>query len=98
MTLEYLRPKPLLIIALVLITCAALIVYARTRANKTAFSLAQDFPRGAVVYAQFKDLPGLIKQWDQSRLWARFHLWDRSRRSVRSPQWVRSRRWVRSRL
>lgn len=68
MTLEYFRPKPLSIIALVLIICASLFVYAKTRSNKTAFGLAEDFPRGALVYAQFKDLPELIKQWDQSRL------------------------------
>ncbi len=68
MTLKYLRPKPLSIIALVLIICAALLVYARTRSNKGAFTLAEDFPRGALVYAQFKDLPELVKQWDQSRL------------------------------
>ncbi len=68
MTLKYLRPKPLSIIALVLIICAALFVYARTRSNKDAFTLAEDFPRGALVYAQFRDLPELIKQWDQSRL------------------------------
>ena len=68
MILKYLRPKRLLIIALVLITCAALIVYARTRSNRRAFGQAEDFPRGALLYAQFKDLPGLIKQWDQSRL------------------------------
>ncbi len=63
-----LRPKPLSIIALVLIVCAGLFVYAKTRSNKSAFSLAEDFPRGALVYAQFGDLPALIKQWDQSRL------------------------------
>ena len=68
MTLKYLRPKPLSIIALVLIICAALFVYARTRSNRTTFTLAEDFPRGALVYAQFKDLPELIKQWDQSHL------------------------------
>ena len=68
MTITYLKSKPLLIISVVLIICAALFVYARTRSNKTAFGLAEDFPRGALVYAQFKDLPGLIKQWDQSRL------------------------------
>lgn len=68
MTLKYLRPKVLSIIALVLLICAALFVYARTRSNKGAFTLAEDFPRGALVYAQFKDLPELIKQWDQSRL------------------------------
>jgi len=67
-TINYLKSKPLLIIAVILIICAALFVYARTRPNKTAFSPAEDFPRGALVYAQFKDLPELIKRWEQSRL------------------------------
>ena len=67
-TLKYLRPKPLSIIALALIICAALFVCAKTRSSKSAFSLAEDLPRGALVYAQFADLPALIKQWDQSRL------------------------------
>jgi hypothetical protein len=65
---KYFRPRPLSIIALALIICAGLFVYARTRSKKSAFSLAEDFPRGALVYAQFGDLPALIKQWDQSRL------------------------------
>lgn len=68
MTLKWRPTKPLSIIALALIICAALFVYARTRSNYDAFTLAEDFPRGALVYAQFKDLPELIKQWDQSRL------------------------------
>lgn len=68
MTINYLKTKPLVIISVVLIICAALFVYSRTRSNKTAFGQAEDFPRGAFVYAQFKDLPELIKQWDQSRL------------------------------
>ena len=65
---RWLRPRPLSIMALVLIICVGLFVYATTRSNKHAFSLAEDFPRGALVYAQFGDLPALIKQWDQSRL------------------------------
>ena len=68
MTINYLKSKPLLIIVVILIISAALFVYARTRQNRTAFGLAEDFPRGPLVYAQFKDLPELIKQWDQSRL------------------------------
>jgi hypothetical protein len=67
-TIKYLKSKPFLFISVILIICAALFVYARTRPNRTAFGLAEDFPRGALVYAQFKDLPQLIKQWDQSRL------------------------------
>ena len=68
MTINYLKSKPLLIIVVILIISAALFVFARTRSNKSAFALAEDFPRGALVYAQMKDLPELIKQWDQSRL------------------------------
>jgi len=43
-------------------------------ANRAArgFELAKDFPRGAVVYAQFKDLPEAIKQWDESALKERY--------------------------
>jgi len=36
------------------------------------FDLASDFPRGAVVYAQFKDLPAAIKQWNESAMKERY--------------------------
>ena len=36
------------------------------------FDLASDFPRGAVVYAQFKDLSAAIKQWDESAMKERY--------------------------
>jgi hypothetical protein len=42
-----------------------------SRASR-GFELANDFPRGAVVYAQFKDLPAAIKQWDESALKERY--------------------------
>jgi hypothetical protein len=38
----------------------------------SGFELANDLPRGAVVYAQFKDLPAAIKQWDESELKGRY--------------------------
>jgi hypothetical protein len=38
----------------------------------SGFELAGDLPRGAVVYAQFKDLPAAIKQWDESALKERY--------------------------
>ena len=58
--------------ALVLI-CVALFVYARsTRSSKNAYNLAADLPRGALVYAQFENLPELLKQWDQSQLKDRY--------------------------
>jgi hypothetical protein len=66
---KYLKPKNLSIPVLMLFVGVGLIVYARTsRGSRNAYSLAEDLPRGALVYAQFQDLPALIKQWDQSRL------------------------------
>ncbi|HEV7683051.1 MAG TPA: hypothetical protein VGO68_13060 [Pyrinomonadaceae bacterium] len=66
---RYLRSKPFwLSLLIVLSICAGLLVYARTRSTKHPFELAEDFPRGALVYGQFADLPALIKQWDQSHL------------------------------
>lgn len=41
------------------------------RAEKN-FEQAADFPRGALVYAQFKDLPALLKQWNESELKGRY--------------------------
>ncbi|HMZ22351.1 MAG TPA: hypothetical protein PLD20_30750, partial [Blastocatellia bacterium] len=41
------------------------------RADKN-FAQAADFPRGALVYAQFKDLPVLLKQWNESQVKDRF--------------------------
>jgi hypothetical protein len=38
----------------------------------SGFELANDFPRGAVVYAQFRDLPAAVKQWDESALKERY--------------------------
>src|SRR5262245_45350286 len=65
-------PKYRITASLVLI-CVALIVYARaTRSKKNAYSLAEDLPRGALVYAQFQNLPELIKQWEQSQLKERY--------------------------
>ncbi len=54
---------------LLLIACAVLIVMVKaSRATAGPFALAADCPRGALVYAQFADLPALIKQWDESQL------------------------------
>jgi hypothetical protein len=61
------------ITALVVLTGVALIVYARsTRSSKNAYSLAADLPRGALVYAQFRNVPELINQWEQSQLKERY--------------------------
>lgn len=36
------------------------------------FAQADDFPRGALVYAQFRDLPALLKVWGESELRKRY--------------------------
>ena len=59
-----------LLAALVCIGVAINAVSAARAAS--GFDLASDFPRGAVVYAQFKDLPAAIKQWDESGLKERY--------------------------
>jgi len=57
------------VLCLIVIACAGLIVYARaSRLSRNAFALAEDLPRGAIVYAQFSDLPAFIKRWDDSTL------------------------------
>ncbi len=59
--------------ALLVLICVALMVYARSnRSSKNAYSLAGDLPRGALVYAQFENLPELIKSWEQSQLKERY--------------------------
>jgi hypothetical protein len=67
------KPKYRWITASLVLICLALIVYARaTRSNKNPYSLAGDLPRGALVYAQFQNLPELITQWEQSQLKERY--------------------------
>jgi hypothetical protein len=62
-----------LITASLVLICVALIVYARTtRSSRNPYSLAGDLPRGALVYAQFQNLPELITQWEQSQLKERY--------------------------
>src|SRR5262245_14557720 len=59
-----------LLVALIGIGVAINAVSAKRAPN--GFELANDFPRGAVVYAQFKDLPAAIKQWDEAALKERY--------------------------
>src|ERR1043165_6087332 len=67
------RIRPKYITATLLLICVALFVYARaTRSNKNPYSLAGDLPRGALVYAQFQNLPELISSWEQSQLKERY--------------------------
>ncbi|MGH9835798.1 MAG: hypothetical protein ACRD9Y_22495 [Blastocatellia bacterium] len=59
-----------LLIVFIIIGMAISVVSARRAAN--SFELANDFPRGALVYAQFKDLRVALKQWDESSLKDRY--------------------------
>jgi hypothetical protein len=59
-----------LLLTLILIGLAINAVSAKRAAS--SFELANDFPRGALVYAQFKDLPAMLKQWDESKLKERY--------------------------
>jgi hypothetical protein len=52
-----------------LLACVALIAYASvSRKSAAPFALAADVPRGALLYAQFSDLPALVKRWEESKL------------------------------
>jgi len=51
----------------------AFIVFGRTAHKpRGEYGLADDLPRGAVVYAQFANLPALLEQWDHSQLKERY--------------------------
>ncbi|MGH9802394.1 MAG: hypothetical protein ACRD82_18675 [Blastocatellia bacterium] len=60
-----------LLLALIVIGLIVSAVSAQ-RAEKN-FEQAADFPRGALVYAQFRDLPALLNQWNESQLKDRYH-------------------------
>ena len=69
----FLRQRFFIVAALTLLACAVLIAYARvSKKQATAFPLAADVPRGALVYVQFSDLPALVKRWDESQLKERY--------------------------
>lgn len=44
------------------------IVFAYSQGKNEPFAQAEDFPRDALVYAQFADLPKFIKLWNESKL------------------------------
>ncbi len=64
MKMKYLKLKILL-----LVTLFAALAFAQIRKNETdAFSSAEMFPSGALIYAQFQDLPAILKLWNESKL------------------------------
>lgn len=72
--LRHLRNRALLVALLLLgliVVGLALNAVSAQRSRKN-FEQAADFPRGALVYAQFKDLPELLKQWNESQVKERY--------------------------
>jgi len=56
-----------------LLTCAALFAYAgASKKSASPYPLAADLPRGALLYAQFSDLPALVRRWHESKLKERY--------------------------
>jgi hypothetical protein len=59
--------------ALLTVAVASLLAYAKaTRDAGGPYRLADDCPRGALVYAQASDLPALLRLWDGSRFKERY--------------------------
>jgi hypothetical protein len=66
---KFLRGHLFLFAGVLLLACAILIAYAgSSKKSASPYALAADVPRGALIYAQFSDLPTLIKRWDESKL------------------------------
>lgn len=67
------RTLGFLVCATFVVLCATF--FALTNVSSGAnrdFALAGDFPRGALVYAQTRDLPALLKVWDESEFKKRY--------------------------
>lgn len=58
-------------IAVILFIIGA-IIFARSQTSGSDFAQAEDFPRGAVIYAQFADLPQFVDLWENSELKKRY--------------------------
>lgn len=71
---RFLRPGRRLTLALVtvVLALASLLVYAKATRKGGPYALADDCPRGALVYAQAADLPELLRLWDTSQLKERY--------------------------
>ena len=58
---------------ILLVALASLFAYAKSlRAGRGQYELADDCPRGALVYAQASDFPALLRLWDGSKLKERY--------------------------
>ncbi|MEP6924589.1 MAG: hypothetical protein ABI954_08995 [Pyrinomonadaceae bacterium] len=60
--------KPILLtVTVFFVICSAFFGYTYVSSGAAReFAQADDFPRGALVYAQFQDLPAVVKLWDDS--------------------------------
>jgi len=72
--LRQLGKRTLLLILLLLVLIAFGVLLNAASANRAEknFEMAADLPRGAVIYAQFRDLPALLKQMNESPMTDRF--------------------------
>ncbi|MEP7343482.1 MAG: hypothetical protein ABI977_37530, partial [Acidobacteriota bacterium] len=72
--LRQLGKRTLLMILLLVALVAFGVLLNAVSANRAErnFEMAADFPRGALVYAQFQDLPALLKQMNESSVKDRF--------------------------
>lgn len=90
------RPRlALKLLAFALLVCVGLLVYAKTaRRAQGPFAQAEDFPRGALVYAQFSDLPALVKRWNDSALKEQYLSSTNFQQLSKSHLWLKlSERW-----
>lgn len=55
-------------ILIITVTISAAVVFARILSASANFKAAEDFPRDALIYVQIRDLPALIKLWNESEL------------------------------
>jgi hypothetical protein len=71
---QQLLRRSLFTIALLVVLIGAGLLLNAVAAKRAAdeYELASDFPRGALVYAQFSDLPAMLKSWDESELKNRY--------------------------
>jgi hypothetical protein len=59
--------------AILIVALASLLAYAKAKHDAGGpYQLADDCPRGALVYAQASDLPALLRLWEGSRLKERY--------------------------
>lgn len=65
---NFLRKHFLKCVIVVFGVCVGIVAAKIINKDKDSFALVNDFPRGALVYAQFADLPKLVKRWDESKL------------------------------